>query len=118
MTDYVNTQPAGTRTYRAFISVIDDSVRRRTVVMVNPDSLPLPLSDVDVAVGPEELFITTSGNGETWYFQDLGDAWWFTKNSGCVGTPDAIQILSPLEKHGIKVWKVIPVHQRAVSVNR
>lgn len=114
----MNTQPAGTRTFRAFISVIADSDRRRTVVMVNPDSLPLPLSDVDVAVGPDELFIVTSGNGETWYFGDLEDAWWFAKNSGCAGTPDAIQILTPLEKDGIKVWNVIPVHQRAVSVNR
>lgn len=118
MSDYVNTQPAGTRTFQAFISVISEPDRRRTVVMVNADSLPLPLSDVDVALGPDELFIVTSGNGETRYFEDLEEAWWFLRNSGCEGTPDAIQILSPLEKEGIKVWSLMPVHMRAVSVNR
>lgn len=115
---HINAQPTDTRTFRAHISVIDDGTQRSTVVMMNPNSLNLPLRDVDVAVGPDELFIVTSGNGETWYSPDVEEAWWFSIRCGCEGTPDAIKILSPLERDGIKVWSLMPIHQRAVSVNR
>ncbi|MET4143877.1 hypothetical protein [Arthrobacter sp. UYCo732] len=118
MTEPVNTQPAGTRTFQAFISVIAEPHRRRTVVMLNDDAMKLPLSDVEIALGPDELFLVTSGNGETSYYDDLDAAWWSARRAGCESTPDAIRILSPLEKDGIKVWNLTPVHQRAVSVTR
>lgn len=64
--------------------------------MLTPGSLLLPLRDVDVTVGADELFVINEEHRDTRYFKNLDDAWQFSQSNGGWGTPDAIQILSPL----------------------
>lgn len=118
MTNSAATKPE-TRTFEAAISVVAGRGREHeTVVMPAGDtSLPLPLTRVEVALRANELFMATGGNGKTGYFDDLEEAWWFTRNNDSEGTPGAIVIVAPaIGKKDISYWNVVPIHDRAVAI--
>lgn len=119
MTKTTSIKPAS-RTFEAAIASVFEFHGRRTIVMLPGDnwvSKMVPLTDVTVTLREGEFFMATNGKGETRYYEDLEDAWWFTHNNCSVGGPDAIVILTPtVNKNGISELVTVRVHERAAAI--
>lgn len=109
------------RTYKAAIAFVASSRGHRTIVMPSGGSWvsqTLLLTEVTVRLRRNEVFIVTSGHGETSYERDLEDALEFARKSGSEGTPDAIQILVPaIDRNGLSAFNLHSIHDRAVAAS-